>query len=118
MAGKRIPGSQADLFLKAGNTPGQLVGAMFISKLTNTPINKISTLKGNLSAGNTVGSTTSTPPLGANKSATNRAMGMQSKGGQQAQQAASGNLGVVSQGMINAEIQNDDVLDPTKLMGM
>lgn len=55
---------------------------------------------------------------GANKAATNRAMGMQSKGGQQAQQAASGNLGVVSQGMVNAEIQNDDVLDPTKLMGM
>jgi hypothetical protein len=55
---------------------------------------------------------------GANKSIANRAMGTQSKGGQQAQQAASGNVGVVSQGMVNAEIQNDDVLDPTKLMGM
>ena len=43
---------------------------------------------------------------------------MQSKGGKTAQQAASGNIGVVSQGMVNAEIQNDDVLDPTKLMGM
>ena len=63
-------------------------------------------------------STTSSGTLGANKSATNRAMGMQSKGGQQTQQAASGNVGVVSQGMVNAEIQNDDVLDPTKLMGM
>ena len=55
---------------------------------------------------------------GANKSATNRAMGMQSKGGKTAQKAVSGNVGVVSQGMVNAEIQNDDVLDPTKLMGM
>lgn len=63
-------------------------------------------------------STASSGTLGANKSATNRAMGMQSKGGQQAQQAASGNVGVVSQGMVNAEIQNDDVLDPTKLMGL
>ena len=61
-------------------------------------------------------STSST--YGANKSATNRAMVMQSKGGQQAQQATSGNVGVVSQGMVNAEIQNDDVLDPTKLIGM
>jgi hypothetical protein len=57
-----------------------------------------------------------TSVYGANKTAANRARGMQSKGGQQ--QAASGNVGVVSQGMINAEIQNDDVLDPTKLMGM
>ena len=65
-----------------------------------------------------VGSTAAPAVTGANKAATNRAMGMQSKGGQQAQQAASGNLGVVSQGMVNAEIQNDDVLDPTKLMGM
>ena len=62
--------------------------------------------------------TASSGTLGANKSATNRAMGMQSKGGLPAQQAASGNVGVVSQGMVNAEIQNDDVLDPTKLMGM
>ncbi len=65
-----------------------------------------------------VASTASSGTLGANKSATNRAMGMQSKGGKTAQQATSGNIGVVSQGMVNAEIQNDDVLDPTKLMGM
>ena len=120
MSGKRIPGTP-------GNTPGQLAGAMLsnnpinkiiISKVTNTPLNKLNTLNGNLSAGNTVGSTTPTTPLGANKAATNRAMGMQSKGGKTAQKAVSGNVGVVSQGMVNAEIQNDDVLDPTKLMGM
>lgn len=69
-------------------------------------------------AGNYQGTGASSGTLGANKSATNRAMGMQSKGGKTAQQAASGNIGVVSQGMVNAEIQNDDVLDPTKLMGM
>jgi len=36
---------------------------------------------------------------------------MQSKGGPQ-QQAASGNIGVVSQGMVNPEVQNDDVVLP------
>lgn len=74
-----------------------------------------------LDLGNAKGMTTpnaTSVVTGANKAATNRAMGMQSKGGQQAQQAASGNIGVVSQGMVNAEIQNDDILDPTKLMGM
>ncbi len=48
---------------------------------------------------------------GANKSVTNRSTGMQSKGGPQ-QQAASGNIGVVSQGMVNSEVQNDDVVLP------
>ena len=106
------PGTVAATFLAKGNSAGQLIGGLLTSKMTNTSLNKLNTLNGKLPGNTLVGST------GANKSATNRAMGMQSKGGQQAQQAASGNVGVVSQGMVNAEIQNDDVLDPTKLMGL
>ena len=63
-----------------------------------------------------VGSTAAPAATGANNSITNRAMGMQSKG--ISQQATSGNLGVVSPGMVNTEVQNDDLLDPTKLMGL
>jgi hypothetical protein len=62
-----------------------------------------------------VGSTAAPVSAGANNSITNRAMGMQSKG---VPQAASGNLGVVSQGMVNTEVQNDDMLDPIKFIGM
>lgn len=103
MAGKVRPGSQADQFLKAGNTASQLVGGMFISKATKTPINKLNTLNGNLPIpGNSVGST------GANKSASNRSRGMQNNVGMQEAQA--GSVGSVNTNMVNAELQNDDLL--------
>jgi hypothetical protein len=52
------------------------------------------------------------------RAALNPSMGMRAKPAKKAKPSLEGNVGVVSQGMVNAEIQNDDVLDPTKLMGM
>jgi hypothetical protein len=52
------------------------------------------------------------------RAALNPSMGMRAKPAKKAKPSLEGNVGVVSQGMVNPEVQNDDVLDPTKLMGM
>ena len=65
------------------------------------PRNKTSTTSA-ITAGNTVGST------GANKAARNRSRGMQNNVGMQEAQA--GNVGSVNTNMVNAELQNDDLL--------
>ena len=102
MAGKVKPGSVADVFLAKGNSAGQLIGGLLTSKVTNTPLNKLNTLNGKLPGNTLVGST------GANKSASNRSRGMQNNVGMQEAQA--GNVGSVNTNMINAELQNDDLL--------
>ena len=106
-SGVKVPTGKA-VAPSSGFASKSLVGGLFTDVMSQAKVASTASSS----------STASSGTLGANKSATNRAMGMQSKGGKTAQQATSGNIGVVSQGMVNAEIQNDDVLDPTKLMGM
>lgn len=52
------------------------------------------------------------------RAALNPSMGMRAKPAKKTKPSLDNNVGVVNQGRVNAEIQNDDVLDPTKLMGM
>ena len=82
----------------------------FSSLVASGLISKVAKIVQNKAAAGTIPKGTSAV-TGANKSVTNRATGMQSKGGPR-HQAASGTLGVVSQGMVNAEVQNDDVILP------
>jgi len=79
----------------------------FSSLVASGLISKVAKIVQNKAAAGTIPKGTSAV-TGANKSVTNRSTGMQSKGGPQ-QQAASGKYRVlVSQGMVNPEVQNDD----------
>jgi len=89
---------------KPGGSPGAALANLYVNIKTGQSPQTNNFANGKLP-------TATSAVTGANKSVTNRATGMQSKGGPQ-QQAASGNIGVVSQGMVNPEVQNDDVVLP------
>ena len=119
MPGKIKPGGAVDKYFKAGGEGGgPLIASLWLAKATNTPLQPLSMKNGKLLINSlnknssikktTVGSTTPTTPLGANKSASNRSRGMQNNVGMQEAQA--GNVGSVNTNMINAELQNDDLL--------